>query len=761
MAYIEAQESVFAKTGGRVSEVLETVAGRYIGNHPPHPMTYRAYSKRGIRRQEDYRYVFDLAHRLEDACIGQYIYAWSKLWCEAETELRFALETDSPARLYVNGEPFYRTTLMDENIPDYRATLVIPMRKGWNHLVLRFIYTSTGCGGTFGTATYKSMPLHLLMPSQEREGQEGWIYSEPLTKELAFIPAAGLSEAETGVRWYPDTSWNAQQAAGQGAIMRLYGTAADELEGADREGTTDGDGVMADTDDGMIAYGWTQLRGLGNQPAGVRLAGFAYGPLTVYVDGKAQAEVEEPGPFTVEVKPRASRTDLLLRCVSGQAGWGFELEPLPSGVEQTTPVPVHGAADGWLYLGPLPLEERGPEHDSPADRLCTVYPGLAGGEVFWRLDAPDTWVRIYAENPLFGKWNYPLGVTLYGLLETGAELNRAEYMQYAKRHIELCTSHYRYALWDKEQFGASAVMHTMATLDSLDDCGSFGAVMLLADQRVGIAHCDELAERIAAYISSEQARRPDGMLYRTPDPQRLNVGTAWCDDLYMSVPYLCRYYRVSGDIGYLHDAARQFRLYKETLYIAQQQLMSHVIDYRRGKATEIAWGRGNGWVLFSLSELLAELPQEDSERGWLLAFFVELCEGYLRLQGEHGLWHQVLDDSQSYEEASCTSMFVYSFARAVRLGWIDGTVMGACIQAVERGWEGLCRRAIDRTGNVYGVCRGSGYSYTAAYYRDDLPWLLNDTHGIGIVLLAGMEKERLDRHLAAGRQGGAEQSVVV
>lgn len=750
MAYIEPQESVFAKTGDRVSEVLETIAGRYIGNHPPHPMTYRAYSKRGIRRQEDYRYVFDLADRFEDARIGQYIYAWSKLWCETDTDLRFTLETDSPARVYVNGELFYRTTLMDENIPDYRATLVIPMRRGWNQLVLRFIYTSTGCGGTFGTATYKSMPLHLLMPSQEREGEEGWIYSEPLSAELASIPARGLSEAETGIRWYPDTDWSAHQAARKGAITRLYG------EVAARAGTAD-QAAAADASGGLIAYGWTQLRGRGNGPGGFRLAGIAYGPLTVYADGQVLAEVAEPGPFLIEVKPQASRTDLLLRCICGQEGWGFELQPLPPGVEQATPMPVQGAREGWLYLGPLSPEGQGPEHDPPAVRLHTVYPGAAGQGVFWQLDAPDTWVRVYAENPLFGKWNYPLGVTLYGLLETGAELGRAEYMQYVKQHIELCTSHYRYALWDKEQFGASAVMHTMATLDSLDDCGSFGAVMLLARQRVGIAHCDELTERIAAYISRDQARRPDGMLYRTPDSRRLDSGTAWCDDLYMSVPYLCRYYRLSGDICYLHDAARQYRLFKEALYIPQRQLMSHVIDYRRGKATGIAWGRGNGWVLFSLSELLAELPRHDSEREWLLAFFRELCEGYLRLQGKHGLWHQVLDDPESYEEASCTSMFIYSFARAVRLGWIDGVMREACIQAVERGWEGLCRGAIDRTGNIYGVCRGSGYSYTAAYYKDDLPWLLNDTHGIGIVLLAGMEKERLDRHLVAngpGEEGG-------
>ena len=42
----------------------------------------------------------------------------------------------------------------------------------------------------------------------------------------------------------------------------------------------------------------------------------------------------------------------------------------------------------------------------------------------------------------------------------------------------------------------------------------------------------------------------------------------------------------------------------------------------------------------------------------------------------------------------------------------------------------------------YGVCRGSGFSFSRAYYRS-LSWNFNDTHGIGIVMLAGVEYLRL------------------
>ena len=60
------------------------------------------------------------------------------------------------------------------------------------------------------------------------------------------------------------------------------------------------------------------------------------------------------------------------------------------------------------------------------------------------------------------------------------------------------------------------------------------------------------------------------------------------------------------------------------------------------------------------------------------------------------------------------------------------------IESLKRAWKGLTETVIDRHGNLYGVCQGSGFSFSRAYYRT-LSWKYNDTHGIGIVMLAGCE----------------------
>nr|WP_161554954.1 glycoside hydrolase family 88 protein [Ereboglobus luteus] len=98
----------------------------------------------------------------------------------------------------------------------------------------------------------------------------------------------------------------------------------------------------------------------------------------------------------------------------------------------------------------------------------------------------------------------------------------------------------------------------------------------------------------------------------------------------MSVPFLVRYYQLTNERKYIDDAARQFIGFKKHLYIPRLRLMSHVYDFMRGKATGIPWGRGNGWVLFSLSELLAVLPEKHKLRPQLLDFSANSARASLR-----------------------------------------------------------------------------------------------------------------------------------
>ncbi|MFC3340843.1 glycoside hydrolase family 105 protein [Paenibacillus abyssi] len=585
--------------------------------------------------------------------------------------------------------------------------------------------TPTGCGGCFGTGSMKGMPLHFLSPSVERSGQEGWIYTEPLNEELLMLPSEGQTETVTGLIWQPQLEWDEKaQAAGQ--LTRIFGTKPEQS-----------------------AFAWTKLHNRVPGQRGFELKGSHHGALAIYVNKQKIYASEQGGPFKTQFLLAFGEHDLVIHSICTEETWGFELEPLEHGLSLGQPVSIQGTDDVWLYLGPFENTE-----EPFIDRLCTMDTRFENGKggVYWQLDAPGMVIRPYLENKLFGKWNYPLGVTLYGLLQTGLELGSTKYADYVLDHIELCASYDQYALWDKEQYGAAPINQQLSAIDSLDDCGSFGATMLLAMNERELKGAREAADRIADYISRIQDRLPDGALYRAHGSTDMMKDTMWCDDLYMSTPFLCRYYQLTGDRTYLDDAARQFLLYKKYLFMPEHGYMSHIYDFKFGKQTGIPWGRGNGWVLFSLTELLAVLPQEHELKEELLAFFRELCEGYLRLQGKTGMWYQVLTMPASYEETSCTSMFIYAFSRGIRYGWLKKAEL--YIEAVLSAWEGMTRIAIDSQGNIYGVCRGSGYSFSPLYYKDELTWNLNDTHGIGIVMLAGIEVIKMRKFLQQADSDG-------
>ena len=529
-----------------------------------------------------------------------------------------------------------------------------------------------------------------------------------------LVVLAPSFEAETGIAWLPQATWDPKQYA-RGVFGRLFG---DER--------------------GHIAYAWTKLVSHLADASPIEVSGEHAGHVTVYLDSQEVYRSEHPtGRFRIRLPASYGAHDLLVRCERTEAGgdlWDLSLSLPQQGVSLEAPVAVQGVQTKWLYVGTFAAGEE-PEPGSIC-RTDVLFRSVDGG-TYWRVDQPHTFVRPFSETTHYGRWNYPLGVTLYGLLRTGQELGRQDYVDYVLDHIEQCTAYESYALWDKEQYGGAGIVHQLTAIDSLDDCGSFAATMLAAMECRELRGARAAADRIARYISEEQSRLADGALYRITGSTKFMIDTMWCDDLYMSTPFLTRYYELTGDRRYIDDAARQFLLYRKYLYMPEQKIMSHVYDFKFNKPTNIPWGRGNGWVLFSLAELLRVLPEDHEDREELMRFFRDLCEGYLALQGESGLWHQVLTMPESYEETSCTSMFVYAYARGIRCGWLDERE--PYIAAVEKGWRGLSRLAIDKHGNIYGVCRGSGYAFSPLYYKDDLSWNLNDTHGIGIVMLAGIE----------------------
>ncbi|WP_068505496.1 glycoside hydrolase family 88/105 protein [Paenibacillus kribbensis] len=784
-----------------VEDVLRLVADRYMSDHPEVPFVFRASDRNGLRRDADCRYVFDLDSRLPGLVEGQYVYAWGKYFNPAQEVKAFSLSCFSPVRLYLNGELAYKSAIHIEVFPELKTTVPLLLQAGWNHFVLEFEKTGTGCGGKFGTGMLKRSPLHVLAPSPEREGEEGWIYTPGLDRRLDQLPGPGTAEQDTAVKWLPnregEPEWREEEperkqeqllevqqeqqrepkaATVQGQLkmgqrlavepgqQRGQATAAECQWPCLRRGRSTSTScgtvrlstMFGTAPPGMVSYAWTRVQSLPEEGLAVETAvlnGCHTGALDIYAAGELlYRSTSVNGRFSLPLPVGPEGSDVVLRSVRPAAeDWYFELAPLSGPFGYTLPVQIEGAQrDTWLHLGAFAADD---EFDlRQLCRMDQLYMAQ-GREVYWQLANPARVVRPYVETDHYGRWNYPLGVTLLGLLQTGTALDERQYSAYAYNHISQCTAYDQYALWDQQMYGASGINHQLAAIDSLDDCGSFAATLLLALDRRELPGGAEVAARIADYIAHIQERLPDGTLYRGEQSQGIKHRTLWCDDLYMCVPFLVHYYQRTGEHRWLEDACNQLAAYRRYLYRSDKRYMSHVYDFKFDRATGIPWGRGNGWAYFALVELLSGLPSSYPQRQELLQWYQDFSAGLISWQGRQGRWHQVLDDPDSYEETSCTAMFVYGLARGLRFGWLAGAHEDYT-QAVARGWQALASLSIDSQGNVSGVCRGSGYSFSCNYYKHELPSQLNDTHGIGIVLLAGVE------YLAWSKEFGLQKNAI-
>lgn len=712
--YFDDSQSINAYEGTDPQAIISSLAYRYMGQNLKHGLYYRAYTNNGIVRTTDYRYLVDFNKIFPDSKDKECVWAFTKFYSAGKSSFGWDINCFGPMVVYVNGEVAYKSDIFKERYSETSTRVFMDVEEGWNDIRIQFKKTKAGFGGQFGTWIGK-WDMYTLMPTKERDGQEGFVFTELVPDDYVPEFEIGMSEKNFDKKLYPIINWSDDEMK-KGQLTRMFGTP-----------------------NGQYAVGYTKVFADDINNTTHKFTLDTKGETVVYID-KKEVFKTKGGKETFDATLPLGTYDVYVKCICNGSDWGYTLEC--DTVEFESAARVKGTDDVWMYIGTFVNDFEFP-FDTASDMLHIV------GEpaTYWRLDAPDTFVRPYNENTLFGRWNYPLGVTMYGLLHTAIAIGSEDIKNYIKDHVQLCIDTLEYALWDKEQYGGATSIHNLLTsIDSLDDCGSFASMMLEVNKYLGLRDVKKVADYVGDYIYNHQSRLEDGTFFRKEMMHHFHNMTMWADDLYMSVPFLVRYSQFTGDQKYLDDAANQFFGFKKRLFMPEEKIMSHVYDFKYDSKTNVPWGRGNGWVVFSMTELLEVLPEDHPKRNDLIEFLNTLCEGYLALQDDEGMWHQVLNDHESYPETSCTSMFIYAFSRGIRFGWLKNPEK--YVKAIYKAWKGISKTSVDSNGNVYGVCRGSEFSFIADYYKYELGWNLNDTHGTGIVMLAGIEVIRLNKFLA-------------
>jgi len=327
-------------------------------------------------------------------------------------------------------------------------------------------------------------------------------------------------------------------------------------------------------------------------------------------------------------------------------------------------------------------------------------------------------------------WRYWNGVLNLALMRLGEVLHDSSYAHFPVKNVAFSFDNYRYFKDKYKGEGKwSYPFGQLFIMEELDDCGAMGASVIEVYLREQQDRYRSYIDEAASHILTRQPRLEDGTLVRS-FPHKW---TLWSDDLYMSISFLSRMGELTGDERYFEDAAMQVINFQKYAFDATMGLMHHCWYSDVQRPGVAFWGRANGWALLAQVDLLDRLPMNHPKRAQLQEILLRHVLGIARYQGAEGLWHQLIDKTDSYLETSCSAMFTYAIARSVNRGYIDARYASIA----QRGWKGVMTK-IRSDGQVRGVCAGTSVSDDLVYYYRR-PTPLSDVHGIGVILLAGAE----------------------
>jgi rhamnogalacturonyl hydrolase YesR len=266
------------------------------------------------------------------------------------------------------------------------------------------------------------------------------------------------------------------------------------------------------------------------------------------------------------------------------------------------------------------------------------------------------------------------------------------------------------ARYDIELSATEAEGRSVNTADHVD-ANVYGIVPLELYKRTGERRF--LDQGLALADSQWEDPLPDGMTRQA---------RYWVDDVYMIACLQSLAFDATGDRRYLDRAALAV-----DAYLRRLQLPGGLFFH--GEEAPFAWGRGNGWVAAGLAELLSRLSESDPRYGAIRSGFVRMTGALRRFQREDGMWPQLIDRADSWEESSATAMFGFALRAGARAGILDPR---DCAPSYERAWRALAGR-VGADGLLGGICAGTGQSGELEYYLAR-PRVRGDLHGQAAML---------------------------
>lgn len=329
------------------------------------------------------------------------------------------------------------------------------------------------------------------------------------------------------------------------------------------------------------------------------------------------------------------------------------------------------------------------------------------------------------------RFHYHQGVFLSGMEKCWRETNNDKYYTYIKR-------------WVDSQILPDGSIKKYNP-DELDDIQP-GVLLFNLYEKTGDERYTKALHTLVPLIKAWKVNEEGGFWHKGRYPNQM-----WLDTMYMAGPIAVQYGKTFNDSDYFDLLAFQAILMEKHTKDKKTGLLYHGWDQSKqtpwsdpetGCAPEF-WGRAIGWFPVALLEMFDYLPENHKDKPKLVEIMNDVLVSLPKFQDEAtGLWYQVVDKGdrpENWLENSCTSLFVYAIAKAVRMGYLDEKYL----EVAWKGYQGIIDTLkFDENGNVVigNICIGTGIGDYDHYIAR--PTSENDLHGAGAFILMAVEMSK-------------------
>ena len=205
----------------------------------------------------------------------------------------------------------------------------------------------------------------------------------------------------------------------------------------------------------------------------------------------------------------------------------------------------------------------------------------------------------------------------------------------------------------------------------------------------------------------------------------------YLDCMHFDAPFYAHLSRLDPTGGWAQMAIAEIMGYRHLLFNADLALYRHFWLENVSRSYTDGWGRGQGWALLGLIDVVGHLPGSVAGIGAVKQAAQSLARRMVEFQREDGNWHALVHEPRSGDEASTAAFMATAFYRGMNIGLLsEEEFLGPAAKA----FAAMCKN-VDPRGGLRGVSAAVMSALVEEHYWH-VPLAANVPWGQGPLLAA-------------------------